>query len=464
MESKLRFFSIIGVILFVFASSVTAAKTFDIRKYGAKGDGKTLNTNAINKAIQTCSEKGGGVVLIPQGIYLTGTIFLKSDVSLLLKKGAVIKGTSDLSAYYPFIASREMDQNDTADQHNWNRALILGKGVKNVHITGAGIIDGDHVFDPEGEEKMRGPHTILLGESHDFTLSGITINNSANYAFMAYDIENATFQNLTFNEGWDGIHIRGGKNILIRNSFFYTGDDAIAGGYWKNMVITECHINSSCNGIRMIMPATGLTISHCTFTGPGKYPHRTSKERKRNNMLSAILLQPGGWGKAPGRIDDIHIHDVEIKKVATPLMIVLNEENEAGRILVEKVKASAIGWSASSVESWCGGYFEEVVFRDISVEYIGCENKELKEMTIQRPHVDSRQLPCWGWFAKNVKKLTFQNVELKYTGKEVRPTFYFDSVKNIIFDKVACERVNDTDVIVSTDSGSIKGKINQYVP
>lgn len=145
-------------------------------------------------------------------------------------------------------------------------------------------------------------------------------------------------------------------------------------------------------------------------------------------------------------------------------MIVLNEENEAGRILVEKVKASAIGWSASSVESWCGGYFEEVVFRDISVEYIGCENKELKEMTIQRPHVDSRQLPCWGWFAKNVKKLTFQNVELKYTGKEVRPTFYFDSVKNIIFDKVACERVNDTDVIVSTDSGSIKGKINQYVP
>ena len=70
------------------------------------------------------------------------------------------------------------------------------------------------------------------------------------------------FHDLEFNEGWDGIHIRGGKNITIRNCRFFTGDDAIAGGYWENMVISDCHINSSCNGVRMIMPATGLTISN----------------------------------------------------------------------------------------------------------------------------------------------------------------------------------------------------------
>ena len=96
-------------------------------------------------------------------------------------------------------------------------------------------------------------------------MRGITLNCASNYAFMAYKIEDMVFHDLEFNEGWDGIHIRGGKNITIRNCRFFTGDDAIAGGYWENMVISDCHINSSCNGVRMIMPATGLTISNCTF-------------------------------------------------------------------------------------------------------------------------------------------------------------------------------------------------------
>ena len=80
-------------------------------------------------------------------------------------------------------------------------------------------------------------------------------------------------------EGWDGIHIRGGKDIRIRNCRFNTGDDAVAGGLWKNVVIENCYMNSSCNGIRLIMPATGLKIVDCEFRGPGKYPHRTSGEQ-----------------------------------------------------------------------------------------------------------------------------------------------------------------------------------------
>lgn len=86
---------------------------------------------------------------------------------------------------------------------------------------------------------------------------------------MSYDIERASFDNLLVEEGWDGIHIRGGKDIRIRNCRFYTGDDAVAGGLWKNMVIENCYMNSSCNGIRLIMPATGLKIVDCEFRGPG---------------------------------------------------------------------------------------------------------------------------------------------------------------------------------------------------
>jgi len=427
---------------------------FNIKNYGARGDGKTVNTQAINKAVDACVEAGGGTVIVPAGTYLTGTIQMKSHVNLLLEKGAIVKGVADLDAYVPYVPTREMDRYDNANKFRWNRALILGVGVTNVAITGNGIIDGDHVFDPQGEERMRGPHTILFAESRNLSFSGFTVNNAANYAFMAYEIDNVVYNNLTVNQGWDGIHIRGGKHIIIRNSSFFTGDDAIAGGYWEDMVITDCLINSSCNGIRMIMPADGLTISHCTFEGPGKYPHRTSKEQQRTNMLSAILLQPGGWGEAPGIVDRVHIHDINISYLNNPLMIVLNEGNSAGKILVERMKAVQVNAYAASVESWKGGMFDELIFRDISIEYTGHPDASPSDASLGQPHVDARNLPCWGWLVRNVKSILFENVDLRYTDKEPRPAFYFDNVGTIKFNGVKYPENDNLQKVVFKNSGT----------
>ena len=449
-----KLFLLITVILI--ASNVAASSSVNIKKYGAKADGKTLNTAAINTAIEACANQGGGTVVIPSGVYLTGTIHLKSHVSLYLEEGAVIKGTSDLDLYQSYDPVQKEAKYDSS-YGRWNRALILGVGVENVAITGDGIIDGNHVFDSEGEENMRGPHTILMGESRNLILSNVIINRSANYAFMAYGIENAVFQNLTFNEGWDGIHIRGGKNININNSKFYTGDDAIAGGYWENMLISDCYVNSSCNGIRVIMPATNLTIARCTFEGPGKFSHRTSKELNRKNMLSAILLQPGGWSLAPGKMDNVHIHDINISNLDNPFMFILNRGNESNEILVERVKATGINKSACSIESWKGGSYGAVTFRDVSIEYVGHNDPELKNLTAGQPHVDSRVLPCWGWFVRNVRQLTFENVEIRYTGVEVRPAFCFDNVGEVTFKQVRYKNVPDTESIISQNSGEIKG-------
>jgi len=426
---------------------------FNIKDYGAQGDGITVNTHAINKAVDACSEAGGGTVVIPDGTFLTGTVQMKSHVTLLLEKGAVIKGVTDLDAYVPYIPTREMGRYDNANKFRWNRALVLGVGVTDVTITGSGCVDGDHVFDSQGEERMRGPHTILFAESRNLSFSGFTVNNAANYAFMAYEIDNVVFNNLTVNQGWDGIHIRGGKHILIRNSSFYTGDDAIAGGYWEDVVITDCHINSSCNGIRMIMPADGLTISHCTFVGPGQYPHRTSKEKQRTNMLSAILLQPGGWSNAPGIVDKVHIHDISIDNVNNPLMMVLNEGNSAGKILVERMKAERVNEFASSVESWKDGTFDEVIFRNISIEYVGHPDASLSDALLRQPPVDARNLPCWGWMVRNVKNIVYENVHLSYTGVEPRPAFYFDNVALIVFNKVEYPGNENADSIVFKNSG-----------
>jgi len=450
------------LFLFVLASNAhdslaqQSSAVFDVREYGACGDGMTINTLAFNKAIETCADAGGGTVVVPSGTYLTGTLQMKSHVTLLLEKDSVIKGVTDLDAYLSYIPTpgRNMDRYDVAHRTRWNRALILGVGVNNVAITGTGVIDGDHVFDELGEERMRGPHTILFAESRNLTFDGFTVNRSANYAFMAYEIENAVFSNQTFNEGWDGIHIRGGKNIIIRNSSFFTGDDAIAGGYWENVVITDCHINSSCNGIRIIMPAEDLTICHCTFAGPGRYPHRTSKERQRTNMLSAILIQPGGWVVAPGFTDKIHIHDMTLSNMNNPFMFVLNEGNNAGKILVERVKATQINAHAASVESWKGGMFDEVIFRDVSIEYIGHPDESSSDASLRQPGADSRPLPCWAWFARNVKSMTFENVDLRLTNTDPRPAFYFDNVDAVTFDGVQYPGSDSPQAMVFKNSGT----------
>ena len=430
------FLLLFGMVLLAQVQAQQPVAVFNIKNYGARGDGKTINTQAFNKTVDACADAGGGTVVVPAGTYLSGTIRLKSHITLLLEKGAVIKGVADLNEYMSYMPTRDMGKYLNAAATKWNRALVLGVGVTNVAVTGNGVIDGDHVFDPQGEERMRGPHTILFAESRNLSFSGFTVNNAANYAFMAYEIENVEYNNLTFNQGWDGIHIRGGKHITIRNTSFYTGDDAIAGGYWEDMVITDCHINSSCNGIRMIMPADGLTISHCNFSGPGRYPHRTSKEKQRTNMLSAILLQPGGWGKAPGIVDKVYIHDISISNLDNPFMIVLNEGNNAGKIRVERLKAVQVNAYAASVESWKGGVYDELTFRDISIEYADHPDASSSDASLGQPRTDPRNLPCWGWFVRNVKNIGFENVDLRYTGNDPRPAWYIDNVAVVKFNNV----------------------------
>lgn len=446
------------VVPFLDISAKIGKLTIDVRDYGAVGDSITLNTEAFNKAISFCSENGGGTVYVPAGIFLTGTILLKSNVCLYLVSDAVIKGTNDLSEYKPYIPKKELDKYENTDKYNWNRALLLGVEVENVKILGSGVIDGCHVVDPQGEENMRGPHTILFADSRNIELCGVRIVRSANYAFMAYEIEDAFFFELLINEGWDGIHIRGGKNTLISDCEFCTGDDAIAGGYWDNMIIKNCKINSSCNGIRMIMPANNLKIEGCSFKGPGLYPHRTSKERKRNNMLSAILLQPGGWGKAPGFLDNILIEDIEVDSVDNPIMFVLNQENACGSVLVENFRAKNILKSALSFESWQGGEFKNVTMKNISIEYKGDSDISSKEIIPKQPHVDCRKLPSWGGFFKNIKQLNLEKVGISYVGEEFRPSFYLDSVQQANFVDVKVKD-NKIDPIVRYKSGNIEGEI-----
>src|SRR5438034_32176 len=308
----------------------------------------------------------------------------------------------------------------------WHGGLIIGENLEDEAITGPGVINGNKVFDPTGEEKMRGPHTIAFVNCRRFTIRDVTIVDSANYAVFFQVSDDVEIRNVKFVGGWDGVHWRGAperwcQNVSIIGCQFFTGDDAIAGRYWNNTVIKDCLVNSSCNGIRLIGPATRLTIANNLFRGPGEQPHRTSGERRRTNMLSGIILQPGAWDATRGSLDDVLLANNVMQDVASPVTLWSKRGNTVGRVTINGLRATGVYRSAMSVESWADAPLTNVVLRDVHVEYTGGGKAWPPEQNVNGPGVDARPLPAWGLYARNVQTLTLEEGRFSLASDDSRP-------------------------------------------
>jgi hypothetical protein len=424
-------------------SAVSKDHVFDVCQYGAQGDGKTLDTAAINRAIEACAAADGGQVRFSPGRYLSGTVRVRSHITFLLEAGAVLIGTSDLTQYQSPSLPAFMPE---ARWGRWHCGLILGEDVEDVTITGQGMIDGNKVFDPNGEERMRGPHTLVFVNGRRLTIRDVSIVDSANYAILFQVSDQVEIRNVRIVGGWDGVHFRGApghecRDVSILGCQFYTGDDSIAGRYWNNVVISDCLINSSCNGIRLIGPATRLIVHDCLFYGPGLQPHRTSRDQRRTNMLSGIILQPGAWDSTRGPLDDVLISDVTMHRVASPVALCIKEGNTVGRVTVEDLHATGVYRSAISVESWADVPVGSVVLRRITAEFDGGGTAEQAKEAVKSPGVDARPLPAWGFYARNVDRITLQDVRLSLNGEDLRPVLMAENVKELELDHLRFTRV-----------------------
>ncbi len=406
-----------------------------ILAYGAVPNDTTVNNaKAINSAIMYCSRNGGGTVVVPSGTFSTGTLFLRSGVTLRLDNGAVLLGSKRLTDYSPLTTDLDLSRYESgqgtanynsATDAQWSKAMIMGVKCNDAGIEGEGCIDGGDVRNPQGEEHIRGPHTILLAGCRNMTMRNFKVKRSANYAFLAYRLDKSTFQGLTIKGGWDGIHIRGGHDLIIKGCKLHTGDDAIAGGYWEGMKITHCTLNSSCNGIRMIMPSTDLMIADCDIFGPGQYEHITSH---RTRSEHAINLEPGAWGKAPGRMDRIYIKRNTIRNVLSPLCVTLGDDNTCGRIVVENMTARDVTRMALSVKSWGKAPTDKVILKNCDLEFNGIDDPSLPDWFDNKPTSQWPVFPCWGMFFRNVGIVEAHNVKLRVKGGEYRKAYMCQNV------------------------------------
>lgn len=360
---------LLPLLLLAVACTEVPVNTLSILDYGAVAN--EVCTEAIQATLDAATP--GSRVLIPEGTFRSGTLYLKPGVKLFLEEGAVLQGVEDPEAYAPYIPHTDLTRYDSGNgtanancvnDRQWMKAFLIGDGVDGASISGPGTIDGSHVFDVRGEENMRGPHTIIIAETENFRMQDVHITRAANYAFLGYALKAPLFENVTITEGWDGIHIRGAKDGVIRRCTFRTGDDSIAGGYWENMLIEECQINSSCNGIRIIMPCDGVTIRDSHFYGPGVYPHRTSGEAKRNNMLFGVSLEPGAWGKASGTMRNILLQGLTMDNLSSPVATSVREGSVAEDLTLENITATGLTGALTPIVCWNDLGFRSVTVRD----------------------------------------------------------------------------------------------------
>jgi alpha-L-rhamnosidase len=259
---------ILPILVFILPI-LAAEKKIDVTTVGAVGDGTTLNTNALQKAIDDCSAKGGCTLVFPKGVFMTGAIFLKSGVNLHLAEDAVVKGSTDRKDY-PKMKTRIEGQFP-----EWLPALINADKVDNLRVTGSGIFDGNgkpfwEDFWAKRKENpkttnlnVERPRLMFIQNSKNVKISGVTFKDSGFWNLHIYNCRKVLIENASFEvqdglraPSSDAIDVDSSQNVIVRNCRFRVDDDAIALKGTKGPFAMDDKLSP---------PVENIRVTNCTF-------------------------------------------------------------------------------------------------------------------------------------------------------------------------------------------------------
>jgi polygalacturonase len=262
--NPMKFTLFVLIFTAVFASGCTLSQSRQTRNYvityfGAVGDGTTLNTRAIQSAIDKCSADGGGVLVVPEGVFLTGSLFFLQGVDLHLEKGAHLKGTVNPDDY------PQVDTRWEGEEMVWTAALLNFFDMTDVDITGRGLIDGsgDQWMErfPRDTRQLRigRPRLIAIQNCRDVKVRDVYLKNQACWGLFILYSENVLVQNLTIRADHniissDGIDVDSSRNVHITGCDIDVNDDCIAIKSGKDE-----------DGRRVNRPAVDIFIEKCRF-------------------------------------------------------------------------------------------------------------------------------------------------------------------------------------------------------
>jgi polygalacturonase len=287
-QKKIGTILLLSLASMLLVQAISKPKRYLITSFGAVADGVTLNTSAIQKTIDQCAADGGGTVVIPKGIFVSGSIFLKEKVNLQIAEGGVLKGSLN-EADYPQIDTRW-----EGEEKKWTACLVNAISLKNIEVTGPGTIDGSGVewtAKPRGSLHQGKPRLIGFQNCSDLTISKLKLHNQASWGlFVLYstdvDIDGLHITAAHNIPSSDGIDIDSSEDIDISNCFIDVNDDCISIKSGKDE-----------DGLRVNRPCENITIKKCTFAyGHGGVAMGSETSGGiRNVLIKDCIAEKGNW-------------------------------------------------------------------------------------------------------------------------------------------------------------------------
>ena len=458
---------------------------FNIREYGAVGDGKNLDNRFIQDAIDDCFESGGGIVYCPPGVYYTGSIRLKSNVTLHIAAGAVLLGSKDVKDYDPVKKLEFLKTLSTQGETTCSlSAFIYAYDAENVTIEGKGKIDGNgHAYiEPiEGnplvpewvpgwcevpaywfQPKERPEMMVTFIDCKNVHVQDVVFKDSFawNLVFFFCDsvfVRGVTVRNPNDICNADGIDLVSSSNVHISDCDIIAGDDAIClkntcladssrtdlRRICRNITVTNCRISTTCNGFKIGTDSED-GFENIVFSNSIIY-NDLSKD-PTYCAISGISLESVDGGNIRG----ITISNIVMQNVRTPLFIRLGNRGRSQKIptpgrlqnvFIDNIIATGTR-IASSITGLPGYDIQGIHLTNIKivVEGGGTEEqakKEVEEKPAYYPEATMYgRLPAYGFYCRHVAGLTMRNVRIETVKSDQRPVVVYDDVKNLDIDQL----------------------------
>ena len=458
----------------------SAPAFLNVKDFGALGDGIKLDSVSINRAIDACSERGGGLVYVPPGIYLSGTVILKSNVTLYLEAGATILGSKNVSDYTPQPGPRLLG--DANQKH-----LIFARDAENVTLAGPGRLDGQgpSFWAPSGRKPSppemswcdvatydwkpldRASPMLEFYNCKNLRIEEVRIENAPGWTLRPIQCENVfirgiTIKNPIIGPNTDGLDLTCSRNVFISDCLIDTGDDAIclksespygsAPRVSKNITITNCVLTSCCNGLK-IGTATAGAFENITFSNSVIFNDDVDF---RQRVIAGIALEMVDGGS----IDGIMISNIRMQRVRTPIFIRRGIRHPGAEgipgivrsVMIDNVHATG-SILTSSITGIPGFEVEDVTLSNIRINSEENGKAEWASLEIgekEKSYPEARmfgRLPAYGFYCRHVAGLRLRNVQLEAAAAEARPALVCADAKNLEIRNFATNLANASALI-----------------
>ena len=451
---------------------VASGRIFDPRKYGARGDGRSSDTQAIQNAINDCTQSGGGTVRLGPGTYVTGTITIKSNVTLELQAGAKILASNN---YDDFLMPPE---GVAALKGQQGKHLIFAVSSQNVALIGPGTIDGNspHYVTtvdrplPRPEDQYRDVASfgmkrlqpispmVEFALCNNVRVENITLQNAVGWdlhpvACTQVLVRGVKVRNPINSSNTDGIDPCSCSDVLIDSCDVITGDDGIdvktlnpysKDQISKNVAVTNCRVTTDCNGLKIGAEGVGdfenINFSHCEVYSANGSP-------LNERVIGGISIEMA----APHNINGVTFDDITMNNVRTPIFIRLQKPlgrpNAGPGGSIQNVKISNVRATGAILTSSISG-LQGAPVGNITLSNIQIQTSEPGQLAwAQNPVKENEasyaestmfgRLPSYGFYLRHAKQIAFQNVSVSSVQGDPRPMLICEDVSQLTVQNVS---------------------------